>query len=207
MLCIERSNAGYFDFIFAEIQRDAMRTSFESDSRLADEIRLGNGLAFDDLFRKYYSSLCDFVLRIVKSRDATEDIVQEVFARLWIDRAEWFPEVSVKAYLHKAVRNTALNYLKHLHVVTSWSQNQPESTVGDIIEDIANREMLAALRKAIEELPEGSKTVFLLSREEGLTYAEIADVLNISPKTVETQMGRALKALRRSVLQPVSRQR
>lgn len=183
-----------------------MRTSFESDSQLADEIRKGNALAFDALFRRYYSSLCDSVLRIVRSHDSSEDIVQEVFARLWIDRGDWFPEVSVRAYLHKAVRNTALNYLKHLHVVTSWSGSQPESLGGDVVEEVANRELLATLQQAIEHLPEGSRTIFLLSREEGLTYAEIADVLSISQKTVETQMGRALKALRHSILEPVDRQ-
>ncbi len=189
------------------MKRDAMRTSFESDSQLADQIRKGNASAFDDLFRKYYSSLCDSVLRIVRTRDATEDIVQEVFARLWIDRVDWFPEISVRAYLNKAVRNTALNYLKHLHVVTSWSESQTESSGGDLFEEVANRERLAALQQAIELLPEGSRTIFLLSREEGLTYAEIADVLNISQKTVETQMGRALKALRRSILEPLAKQR
>jgi len=154
------------------------------------------------LFRKYYSPLCDFVMRIVKSRDATEDIVQEVFARLWIDRTDWFPEISVRAYLHKAVRNTALNYLKHLQVITSWSARQPEVSGGDIVEEVANRELLTAIQEAIDRLPDGSRTIFLLNREEGLTYTEIADVLNISKKTVETQMGRALKALRRYVMEP-----
>ena len=179
-----------------------MSTFLESDSQLSDEIRKGNGAAFDRLFRKYYSPLCDFVTRIVKSQDATEDIVQEVFARLWIDRAEWLPEISVRAYLHKAVRNTALNYLKHLQVITSWSSKQSEISGGDVAEEVANRELLSALHEAIEHLPEGSRTIFLLNREEGLTYTEIADVLNISKKTVETQMGRALKALRRCVTEP-----
>jgi RNA polymerase sigma-70 factor (ECF subfamily) len=184
-----------------------MSTSLESDSQLADEIRRGNGAAFDRLFRKYYSPLCDFVMRIVKSHDATEDIVQEVFARLWIDRSDWIPEISVRAYLHKAVRNTALNYLKHLQVITSWSSKQPETYSNDVVEEVANRELLSALQEAIEQLPDGSRTIFLLSREEGLTYTEIADVLNISKKTVETQMGRALKTLRRHVLEPAVKPR
>lgn len=179
-----------------------MRTFFESDSQLAHGIRKGNATAFDELFRKYYSLLCDSVLRIVKSHDAAEDIVQEVFARLWIDRAEWYPDISVRGYLHKAVRNTALNYMKHLHVVTNWSESQPETFGGDVAEEVANRELLTTLQQAIQLLPEGSRTIFLLNREEGLTYAEIANVLSISPKTVETQMGRALKALRKHVLEP-----
>ncbi len=124
-----------------------------------------------------------------------------------MDRAEWVPDVSVRAYLHKAVRNTALNYLKHLQVITSWSAQQPESSAGDVVDEVTNRELLIALHEAIELLPEGSRTIFLLNRDEGLTYAEIAEVLNISKKTVETQMGRALKALRRHIMEPAAKSR
>ncbi len=171
--------------------------SNELDSRLSEEIRASNVAAFEKLFRKYHSSLCDFAYRIVKAHDTPEDIVQEMFTHIWIDRENWFPQVSVKAYLFRAVRNASLNYLKHLQVTDNWSNEQYCSITSNLLEDFDNKELLDRTLQAIELLPEGCKTVFLLSREEGLTYEEIASTLDISVKTVKTQMGRAFKALRR----------
>lgn len=171
--------------------------SIELDSRLSEEIRESNVAAFEKLFRKYYPSLCDFAYRIVKAHDAPKDIVQEVFTQIWINRENWLPQVSVRAYLFRAVRNASLNHLKHLRVTDNWSNEQYSSVTSNLSEDFDNKELLDRTLQAIELLPERCKTIFLLSREEGLTYEEIASTLNISVKTVKTQMGRAFKVLRR----------
>lgn len=175
-----------------------------NDLELAERVGLGDTKAFDELFRKYYVHLCNLAFQFVKSRDATEDIVQEVFSRIWIDRFQWMPKVSVRSYLEKTVRNAALNHIKHAQVVASAPCREPESFVHDVVDEIDRRVILKHILDAIDLLPKGCRTVFLLSREEGLTYSQISAELGISKKTVETQMGRALKSLRKTLMAHLS---
>ena len=161
-------------------------------------IRAGDRAAFEQLFRGWYGRLADYAARLVSSPDAAEDVVQTVFVSVW-NRREALPDANtLSAYLHRAVRNRALNHLRdsresrHLSIYTDDEPGIPPS----VESDLADADLATALQEALAELAPRTRAVFLLSREQELTYNEIASTLGISVKTVETLMGRALKALR-----------
>jgi RNA polymerase sigma-70 factor (ECF subfamily) len=156
--------------------------------------------AFEALMRAHYGRLCNFAYGLVHSRDVAEDIVQDVFARLWNGREE----IDVREplhYLYQAVRNRVVSHRRHQGVQEGWRQyvataaDQPQND-GGAAAAVEAADLTAAFTRALGELPERCRLVFLMSRDQGLTYAEIALALDISIKTVETQIGRALKALR-----------
>ncbi|GET34905.1 DNA-directed RNA polymerase sigma-70 factor [Prolixibacter bellariivorans] len=154
---------------------------------------------FEILFRKHYSVLCAYAYGFVADYGLSEDIVQEVFFKLWTDKGRIAIETSVKAYLYQMVRNTSLNYLKHKNVIKQYEiANKDESNyIGESLDELLiGKELNAKIQAAIEKLPTERRKVFLLSRMDGLKYKEIAEKLNISIKTVENQMGKALSTLR-----------
>lgn len=167
--------------------------------QLANLIRDDDTEAFDVLFLRYYTPLCQLAARMLKSVDASEDVVQDVFLRIWTGRANWVLNASVRAFLERAVRNATIDFIRHARYVV-WSRDSDrELSFGDMLSEIENKTALESVQEAISNLPEGSRTIFLLSRVDGLTYAQIAVKLGISIKTVETQMGRALKELRKRI--------
>ena len=164
-----------------------------------ESIRAGDPAAFEALFHAYHAPLCAFAYRYLGARDLAEEIVQEIFLFVWERREVLEVRTSVKSYLFTAVRNAALSYLRHEHVVRRREAEIVELFDGPNAgadEEAAAAETLAAVQRAVGRLPERCRLVFTLQREQGLTYAEVAEVLGISPKTVETQMGRALRSLR-----------
>lgn len=174
--------------------------NLNDDSHLISEIQSGKAECFEYLFRNYYYGLCRFVAGIIKSSSVAEDIVQDVFLNIWQNKKEWLPQGNIKTYLYKASKNRAINYLKHLTVINNWAESSTENITlsGNNIEnEYVQKETLLSINKAIEKLPEKCKVIFMLQRQEGLTYKEISEVLNISLSTVETQMGRALKKIRK----------
>ncbi len=134
----------------------------------------------------------------MRSRAVAEEVVQDVMLELWRRRESLAEESSPQAYLFQSTRNRALNHIRHERVErksepelmrqTQISASAPSLLVEDEIE--------VALKTAVSELPERCREVFELSRIHGLKYAEIATVLGISVKTVEAQMGKALRSLR-----------
>lgn len=174
-----------------------------SDRSLTEKIRAGDRDAFSALFRSLYPNLCALAARRVGSPDIAEELVQDVFLRVWERRERLDPEQSVTRYLYRAARNAAMNHLKHRRiserstdqVILSLhpSQETPEDRLG-------YSELLEAAQEAIDQLPDRCREIFLLSRQGELKYSEIAQLLGLSIKTVETQMGRALKSLRTQLL-------
>lgn len=160
---------------------------------------------FEALFRAYYVPLCAFVNRVVGSRAVAEELVQEVFLYLWEHRARWSAHTSVRTYLYTAARNAALNYLRRERI-EQRATHADETTVSlftrsplGLERALALAEFERAVKHAIEQLPERCREVYTLSREQNLSYAEIAGVLGISPKTVEVHIGRAFKLLRKQL--------
>ncbi len=153
---------------------------------------------FEQLFREFFTPLCHFSNSFVKDMDAAKGITQEVFAKIWEKRANIDPAKSLKSYLFSSVKNRSLNYIR--------DHKKFNSQILDI--EIANfetpfeqdaielSELQEKIDRTINELPVKLKKVFLLSRFEELKYREIAQKLDISPKTVEAQMSKALKILR-----------
>lgn len=168
------------------------------EQNLFDKIETGDEKAFEALFRHYYPHLCLYATQVLKNATAAEEIVQELFVRLWEKRRETKIETSLKNYLFRAVKNQCLNYIKHNQIKKEYSQkvlaeNEAISTEYDFESQI---ELFRRIEDTISELPEKRQEIFRLSRQEGLKYREIAEKMNISIKTVETQIGLAMKTLR-----------
>lgn len=165
---------------------------------LFEKIKADDEKAFERLFRHYYPHLCLYATQILKNPSAAEEIVQELFVRLWERRKETEIESSLKNYLLRAVKNLCLNFIKHNQIKNEYfkkilTENEPISS-DDNFEN--QTELFQIIEKSISELPAKRREIFRLSRQEGLKYREIAEKMNISIKTVETQMGLAIKTLR-----------
>lgn len=159
------------------------------------EIALGNKPAFEQLFRQYYKPLVGYAHVVLAHRETAEDLVQEVFYQLWARRQELRVDTSVKSYLYSMVRNRALNHQAHLKVVAShqqWASDEPGGTEDPLEKD----ELAHRLETAIAQLPPERKKIFYLCKYEDKKYREIADEMGLSVKTIENQMGKALKYLR-----------
>ena len=169
------------------------------DSALIQGLQKQDEAAFEVVFKTHYKNLRAYAFTITNDNAAADEMVQNVFFKLW-ERTETLTiSGSIAAYLYRAVNNESLNYLKHLKVRAQHQlfvrQRNEESTAGAAT-DVQVKELELKLRQALNELPEQCRTVFQLSRFEELRYREIADRLQISVKTVENQIGKALKILR-----------
>ncbi len=168
-------------------------------------IKQNNKAAFDDLFRKYYRQLCRFAYRFIFSHHLAEEIVQDVFVRLWQQKDQINISTSIIAYLYAAVRNQSINEIKknRIHNYHLAEAHKNESMAEEMIQENHQDERLKnALDKACKSLPPKCREIFELSRIDGLTYEEIAEYLSISKKTVENQMGIAFNKLRQQ-LKPI----
>ncbi|MFN8581101.1 MAG: RNA polymerase sigma-70 factor [Gemmatimonadaceae bacterium] len=175
----------------------------ESDAALVRRIRSGDERALESVFRAHYAGMAAFVQRYVLAPDVAEELVQDIFLKLWSRREQLADIESLKTYLYRAVRNQALNWLRRRKLERKWEEEHGTDTdpVAPVAadDDASEQEIAAAVREAVDRLPPRCREIFLMSRDGGLTYNEIAQSLDISVKTVETQMGRALKALRTSL--------
>ena len=157
---------------------------------------------FEILFKKHYAVLCAYTYGFVADYSLCEDIVQEVFFKLWTDKQKINIDTSVKSYLYSAARNTALNYIKHQKVKRQYEKvNNNESNYTEQSQEaqLIGKELNAKIQSAINNLPTERRRIFLMSRMDELKYKEIAEKLGISIKTVENQMGKALAALRKDL--------
>lgn len=165
-------------------------------------IKKGDKNAFENLFLEFYEPLCQFAWRFTHSQHVSEELVQEVFLNVWQSKETLDPQSEIKSYLYQSVKNKALNHIKHQELASEYNQKivwlDPSPTKQEHQYE-EESEFVRAARKAIEELPDRARQVYKLSRKDGLTYREISTVLDISPKTVESQMSRALKILRNSL--------
>jgi RNA polymerase sigma-70 factor (ECF subfamily) len=172
--------------------------NFENEKDLFQEIRNSNEKAFEKLFRRYYGHLCLFASRIVQDDISAEEIVQDFFVKLWEKRELLSIETSVKSYLFKSIKNLCLNFIQHNKTKLRYAQSVLSETPNNKTDDDSFTEIDLAekIEESIQSLPTKRQEIFRLSRENGLKYREIAKKLNISIKTVEAQMGLAIKSLR-----------
>lgn len=165
---------------------------------LLERLTSGDQAAFDTIFRAHYAHLVGFAQSMLHDRGAAEDVAQEVMLELWRRRDSIAISESLRAYLLRATRNRSLNQLRHANVAKRAEPQLvgEESVNATGASQLVATELRTALAAAVAELPPACRNVFELSRSQGLRYAEIASTLGVSVKTVESQMGKALKHLR-----------
>lgn len=169
-----------------------------NDIALFNRLREGQRLALNTLFVNYYESLCRFAFSFVKNKQEAEELVNDVFLQLWRKREHISIEHSVKAYLFASVRHASLAMLQKKVIVFDSLDDvlqHPQETITPE-QETAHSELTLLVAQALENLPERTRQVFLLSRFENLKYAEIAQTLALSEKTVEGHITKALAHLR-----------
>ena len=163
-------------------------------------IKLGDKQAFELLFRKYYVRLCGFANKFLDDPDLATDIVQEVFIKIWEGRVDLDSEDSVKSYIFKITQNLSLNKLRRSRIESKYLEilklEYHENQEFSVYESLLAQELGNNITLAIAKLPAECRKVFELNRIEGFKYKEIAEKLDISVKTVEAQMSKALRILR-----------
>ncbi len=174
------------------------------DSEIVRRIRKGDVKQFESLFRSSYVSLVKYAKTIVKDQDTAEEMVQDLFFRLWKDRRKLMIRSSLNGYLYRAVHNRCMHHIEHERVVGKYAEemlhlkNDSPENGSDIL--IYN-DLQAAIARILERLPEKAGKIFCMSRFEGLKYSEIAEKLSVSVKTVEANMGKALREFRKILAQ------
>ena len=170
-----------------------------NETQFVSALREGDEVVFESVFKDYYSRLCNYAHGFIDDVDEAEEMVQNTFFTLWENRDRIDIQTSVKSYLYRAVHNNCLNRLKHVKVKKSYSQYQQhhaDTMFDNASQQLLSKELQQQITEAINAMPPQCRTVFELSRFENLTYAEIASQLNISIKTVDKHMVKALKLLR-----------
>ncbi|MDZ7646944.1 MAG: RNA polymerase sigma-70 factor [Cytophagales bacterium] len=164
-----------------------------------ETLQLGNESAFEMIFRTYYQPLCRYAYSFLQDKEEAEEVVQSSFITVWDKRNILTIETSVTSYLYRMVRNNCLNVIKHEKIKQQHVAH--ELAVAEVSHESVSQKVHAAeleikISEAMKTLPEQCRLVFQLSRFEELKYQEIADQLQISVKTVENHMGKALKLMR-----------
>ena|SRR5437870_9714874 len=181
--------------------RPRSSASLVSSHELPQRIREGDEAAFEAMFRTHYDGLCRYVAGYLGSRDAAEDVVQGVFARIWDDRAHWVVG-DLQRYLYAAVRRRATSQFRRAAVrrrAAPLLALEASARAGAAAEFEAE-ELRRRLERALIALPPRTRAAFVLSRREGLSYAEVASRMAISPKTIGVHISRALTVLRKALL-------
>ncbi|MEM8965755.1 MAG: RNA polymerase sigma-70 factor [Bacteroidota bacterium] len=158
--------------------------------------------AFEKIFKSTYGDLLRYAMSFTSDKGEAENVVSEVFYKLWKQRSNIRINTSVKSYLYSATRNQALDGLRKTQSTQAMMEKTPSASSAHALspeEKLIGQELEECIQNAINQLPEQRQLIFRLNREEGLKYREIAQRLNISIKTVETQMSRSLKALREAI--------
>jgi RNA polymerase sigma-70 factor (ECF subfamily) len=174
------------------------------DTEIARRIRNGDAGQFESLFRSSYVSLVRYARTMIKDHDTAEEIVQDLFFRLWQDKENLKIESSLNGYLFRSVHNRCLHFIEHKRVIArhaeeiSYNQSENQESPSDILN---YKELQEKIARIIEKLPERCGKIFTMSRFEGLKYNEIAEKLSVSVKTVEANMGKALKEFRKELTQ------
>jgi RNA polymerase sigma-70 factor (ECF subfamily) len=172
-----------------------------NDMQFFCEVQGGSIHAFEVLFRRYYAPLCSYAHRFTGDPDFSEELVQELYYILWRDRVSLHIDFSVKSYLYEAVRKRALRHLEHLRVRERYGKSvkieMSEAVNYSSTEaDVEVREVEKRMSEILFRFPDRRRKIFYMHRFGGSRYAEIAEKLSVSVKTVEAEMHKALKALK-----------
>jgi len=173
----------------------------QTDKEILELLPVNGDQAMKLMFKKYYTFLTRVLIRVIKNENTVEDLAQDVFLDVWRKRDTINIKTSLKAYLRRAAVNKALNYIRDRKIRWEDEENHPEmiSKLVGANQLLEAEELQTLIDQSIDQLPDRCRLVFSLSRFEDMTYQEIADKLEISKKTVENQVSKALKLLRISL--------
>ena len=173
---------------------------YDNDIHLFKQVKKGKAQALTRLFNKYYEPLCNFAFLFLKDAKLTEEIVDDVFINIWRKRETLVIHTNPKAYLYRSTRNGVISYLRKNKPVfaPNWMLENGEANGNPISPEtlMIRKEIADKVTYLLDKLPAQAGLVFRMQKLDGLKYKEIAEVLNISVKTVENHMGRALKIFR-----------
>lgn len=175
-----------------------------SDQDILEKLKSDNEAALDYLFLAYYEKLCLYAFTVLKNKDIAEEIVQDVFVKLWEQHRKLNIETSIKAYLFRTVHNHCINYFDHLRVQKKYSEESQKANHEIIspvsldypVANLLMQELENKINQSVSQLPGQCQEVFLLVRYEDFSYSEVAEKLGISVNTVKTQLKRAMSRLR-----------
>ena len=172
------------------------------DSRLIELLREGNPLSFEILFQKYYVRFYNFVFNLTKSSQTAEDIIQNVFMKIWINRSNLRPDQSIHNYIYVLSKREMLNHIRdrkaYVQVERLVMTEQPSEEVTD--HSLNLKELDERIRRFIADMPDQRRKVFLLSRYRGLSNKEIADMMGLSVRTVDRHINLALTSLKKEFM-------
>lgn len=179
-------------------------SKYQDELFVIEQLHKGDKNAFEWLFKKKYYNLCFYATKLMGNNILSEEIVQDTFVEIWEKKLQIRFTSSVNAYLYTTVHNKCINYLKHQKVISAYKkyiiETKENFNISDIPDSIYNdKNIVLEIENAIKNLPEKCREIFNLSRFDNKKYREIAVLLQISPKTVENQMGIALDKLRKSL--------
>jgi RNA polymerase sigma-70 factor (ECF subfamily) len=168
----------------------------EKDFVFVEKLKNGDNNAYTLLMNDYYKNLCGYANLFTKDPSKSEDIVQNVFVKIWIYRKKIDPNIPIKKYLYKSVYNEFIDQYRKNKPVISLEEKYLK-VIDTIIDDnsLDIEKLMMNVNREIDKLPEKCKRVFILNKKEGLTHDEIAEYLQISTKTVESHITRAFKIL------------
>jgi len=167
-----------------------------TDDILVAGIKRDDYSSYNQLFMRYYSRLCAYVFNLTQNNSASEDIVQELFIRLWINRKKLEINTNVSGYLYRSSKNATLNFYRAEKNRLKSIRNMPIQEWQTDEDQIEQIEFSVALNKCIGQLPERSRDVFMKSRLDGMKQQEISDELGISVKTIKNQIWKSLQFLK-----------
>lgn len=170
-----------------------------SDQELASLLKKGDHLAYAEIYNRYKAVLYRHALRILNNKEEVNDIIHELFLTLWVKREEMEVTVKLSSYLYSSIRNRILDYISRNKFVTNYIdsiQEYIQRAVPQTDQQVRLKELTALIEKEVAALPEKMREVFEMSRNQELSHKEIAEILNISDKTVKKQINNALKILR-----------
>ncbi|GAB3646090.1 RNA polymerase sigma-70 factor [Echinicola sediminis] len=168
-----------------------------TDEYLYQRVKQANHQAFDRLFDRYWKRLFQYAFRLLQDREQAEDVVQEVFIHFW-ENAQSKEIHHLSGYFFRAVKYQVANIIRNQKWTVEWEESQWEELLIEEkeTENPPQQELQELLEKSIEKLPPRCREVFYLNKKEGFTAKEIAANLNISPRTVEHQLQKAMKSLK-----------
>ena len=174
----------------------------KEEQRLAQGLASGSRKAFEEIFMRYYPKVRYFVFGLLKSEEDAEDLAQDIFAKLWTNRAAFADVRNLGVYLFVLSRNMTYNYIEAKQLRQEWLQERPfeEEDDSSPYEDLIAKDLTLLVDLVVDSLPPQRKTIYKLSREAGLSNAEIAEKLGLQKKTVENHLNLALKELRKVLL-------